>query len=163
MTTEQPLVPPEIGRSVETPTRLTARTGKYLPPSKVKFDHLGYATYQAQPLDSKREYLRQQWLDVSYLALGKAKQLAMSLAKKDYGRLVQLLTSAGIAYDKVFPKVDTAQGNTLVFNLFKGLSTEKLLKVVGQVELPRVELPTGEVPTGELPRGEVLTVELPRG
>ena len=100
------------------------------------FDRKGFALYQAQPLESKRELLRKSWLDVSYLALGRTTSLALTLQKKDFGRLVQLLTSAGIAYDKVFPKDIAPNNNTLVFNLFKGLPSDRLLRVVGQVSLP---------------------------
>jgi len=73
------------------------------------------------------------------LVLGKAKLLSMSLAKKDYGRLVQLLTASGIAWDKVFPKVDSVQGNNLVLNLFNGLPKDKVVRVIGEVPIPKGE------------------------
>jgi len=66
------------------------------------------------------------------MVLSQANSLCMSLSKKDYGKLVQLLTSAGIAHDKVFPKVETPSNASLVLNLFNGLPTDKVLRVIGQ-------------------------------
>src|SRR6185503_10344067 len=112
------------------------KPGHYIPPSKQPLDRESYRAFQAQSIEKKREYLKQQWLDVAYLVLGKAKLLSMSLAKKDYGRLVQLLTASGIAWDKVFPKIEGIQGNNLVLNLFNGLPKDKVVRVIGEVPQP---------------------------
>lgn len=123
----------------------------HIPPSKQPLDRNAYEAFRAQPLEKKREYLKDQWLEVAYLVLGKAKLLSMSLAKKDYGRLVQLLTASGIAWDKVFPKADSVQGNNLVLNLFNGLPKDKVVRVIGEVPTPKADtlLPPTE---DELPK-----------
>jgi hypothetical protein len=119
-----------VEAGVREDTEVHNSKGKRVPPSAVPFDSKGYTQYQRKSLESKREYLKNEWLDVTYLSLAKAKLLARSVTKKDFGRLVQILTSAGIAYDKVFPKDSPLVGN-MVVNLFKGLPQEKVLRVLG--------------------------------
>ena len=133
---EQPLVSDNSDTVAKKPK---GKPGHYIPPSKQPLDRESYRAFQAQSIEKKREYLKQQWLDVAYLVLGKAKLLSMSLAKKDYGRLVQLLTASGIAWDKVFPKVEGIQGNNLVLNLFNGLPKDKVVRVIGEVPIPKGE------------------------
>lgn len=121
---------------------------KPLAPSKEPFDHNEYTSFQGKPVESKREYLKLQWLDIAYLTLYRGKLFARSMTKKDYGRLVQLLTAGGIAWDKVFPKVDTVQGNNLVLNLFNGLPKDRVVRVIGEVAQPNdipLDIPT--IPT----------------
>jgi hypothetical protein len=133
----------------------TVPKAKRLAPSKEPFDHKEYLSFQGKPVESKREYLKLQWLDIAYLTLTRAKTFTRSITKKDYGRLVQLLTAGGIAWDKVFPKVDTVQGNNLVLNLFNGLPKDKVVRVVGEVPLAsEIPLSNNELPPteGELPR-----------
>ncbi len=101
------------------------------PLGRTAFDHKGFEAYQLKPLESKREYLKQQWANVSYMVLTHATALCMSLSKKDYGKLVQLMTSAGIAYDKVFPKDIASVQLNLVQNLFNGLPQGKVVEVIG--------------------------------
>ncbi len=101
------------------------------PLGRQAFDRKGFEAYQLKPLESKREYLKQQWANVSYMVLTHATALCMSLSKKDYGKLVQLMTSAGIAYDKVFPKEQASVQLNLVQNLFNGLPQGKVVEVIG--------------------------------
>lgn len=115
------------------------------PLGRVVFDKKGFAQYRANPLESKREHLKNQWLDLTYLLLGKATAMAMTVQKKDFGRLVQILTSAGIAHDKVFPKVNDPSVSNLVVNMFKGLPNDKVLRVIGGAPVPS-ELPLGGKP-----------------
>jgi hypothetical protein len=120
-------------------------TGKPLPPTKVAFDHNGYQVFQRKSLESKREYLKQQWLNVGYLTLSKAELFSRSVTKKDFGKLVQILMSAGISWDKVFPKVDTGSGNSLVLNLFNGLPKDDTLRVIADIPTPSEKvIPTGK-------------------
>ena len=134
---EQPLereedeTPDEIG----IPGR--GKITKAQPLGRQVFDRVGFKAYRAQPIDSKREYLKTQWLDLTYLLLGKATSMALTVQKKDFGRLVQILTSAGIAHDKVFPKVNDPSVSNLVVNMFKGLPTDKVLRVIGDIPTPR--------------------------
>lgn len=131
---EIPLDSGELAESID-PEVLNSK-GKRVPPTAVPFDLSGYTGYQRKPLNDKRDYLKQQWLDVAYMVLWRAKLFARSASKKDYGKLVQLLMSAGIAYDKVFPKVESPNTTNLVLNLFNGLPVDKVTRVIGQVELP---------------------------
>jgi len=113
--------------------------GKPVPPTSVPFPTSEYTQFQRKSLESKREYLKAQWLDIAFMTLWKGKLFARSVTKKDFGKLVQLLMAAGISWDKVFPKVDSVQGNNLVLNLFNGLPKDKVVRVIGEVPLPKVE------------------------
>lgn len=144
MTTEEPLVSENCVSEHELAVHPRGKSGKYIPPSRTPFDTKGFNGYKAQPLDSKRETLRQKWLNVSYLVLDRAEPMARTLAKKDFGRMVQLLMSAGIAYDKVFPKVDAVANVNAVFNLFAGLPSSRICNVVGSSPVPSV---TDSIPT----------------
>ena len=63
---------------------------------------------------------------------------------------MQLLSSAGIAYDKVVPKGELA--GSLTFNLFNGLDKGKLAQVLGQAQSSQpVEQPIVDItPTSVL-------------
>lgn len=137
------LLPSEKPLGVENEEEPLAGRGipsEKFPQGRVAFDRKGFTLYQGQPIDSKREYLKNQWLDLTYLLLGKATTLAQTVTKKDFGRLVQILTSAGIAHDKVFPKVIDPSVNHLVVNMFKGLPSEKVLRVIGEIPSPQIPL-----------------------
>ena len=97
------------------------------------FDTAKHNKFVTQPLEKKAEVLKQQWSNIAYILLCQGERFAQSVTKKDYGRLMQLLSSAGIAYDKVVPKGEL-QGS-LTFNLFNGLDRGKLQAVLGQSQL----------------------------
>jgi len=100
------------------------------------FNTKQHAAFTAQPLEKKAEVLRKQWANIGYILLCQAERFSQSVTKKDYGRLMQLLSSAGIAYDKVVPKGEL-QGS-LTFNLFNGLDKGKLQSVLGQSQVQPV-------------------------
>ncbi len=112
------------------------------PLGKVAFDRAELAAFQAKPLETKRDILRAQWVSLAHMLLAQAGSLAMCLPKKDFGRMVQLLTSSGIAYDKVFPKVETLSTGNLVLNLFNGLPKDNVVRVIGAVDPPIDITPT---------------------
>lgn len=126
-------------------------TDPYKPPTKPvdftsrslggrpKWSEEQYKAWQSKPLVTKGEFLRNQWADVAYMTLAHAERLGKSLTKKDYNAFLRLLTSAGIAYDKVAPK----QQPLLQFNLFNGLDQARLRQVVGLdgAEMPQVIQP----------------------
>ena len=97
------------------------------------FNTKQHAAFTAQPLEKKAEILKKQWANIGYILLCQGERFAQSVTKKDYGRLMQLLSSAGIAYDKVVPKGELA--GSLTFNLFNGLDKGKLQAVLGQSQL----------------------------
>lgn len=109
------------------------------PLGKIGFDRQALLAYMDKSLESKRNHLREEWLTLSYLLLGKANAMALTVTKKDFGRLVQILTSAGIAHDKVFPKVNDVGVSNLVVNMFKGLPNDKVLRVIGGAPVPKGE------------------------
>ena len=123
---------------------------KAQPLGRQVFDRGEFAKYRADPIDNKREYLKSQWLDLTYLLLGKATSMALTVQKKDFGRLVQILTSAGIAHDKVFPKVNDPSVSNLVVNMFKGLPNDKVLRVIGGAPVPSSNYVIGETLSGKL-------------
>lgn len=97
------------------------------------FNTKQHAAFTAQPIEKKAEILKRQWANIGYILLCQGERFAQSVTKKDYGRLMQLLSSAGIAYDKVVPKGEVL--GSLTFNLFKGLDTTKLATVLGQSQV----------------------------
>ena len=97
------------------------------------FNTKQHAAFTAQPLEKKAEILKRQWANIGYILLCQGERFAQSVTKKDYGRLMQLLSSAGIAYDKVVPKGELA--GSLTFNLFNGLDKSKLQSVLGQSQV----------------------------
>lgn len=130
---EIPLGVPSMGQPQ---ANAVVKSSKPLPPSQAPFDTKGYNSFKAKSLEEKRKYLRDQWLEVGYLSLGKARDTAKSITKKDYGRLVQILMAAGIAWDKVFPKGETV-GSNLVLNIFNGLPRERVCNVIGAQPTPK--------------------------
>lgn len=96
------------------------------------FNNKAHAVFTAQPIEKKAEILRRQWANIGYILLCQGERFAQSVTKKDYGRLMQLLSSAGIAYDKVVPKGEVL--GSLTFNLFKGLDNHKVSAVLGNTQ-----------------------------
>jgi len=104
------------------------------------FNDKAHAAFTAQPIEKKAEILKRQWANIGYILLCQAERFSQSVTKKDYGRLMQLLSSAGIAYDKVVPKGEVL--GSLTFNLFKGLDNTKLQAVLGNTQSsPTVDIP----------------------
>ena len=104
-----------------------------------KFNLNDLTVFNAKPLESKREVLKKQWADITYMLLGKAKSNVLTLSKKDYGRLCQIITSAAISFDKVFPKGEVPSVGNLVVNLFRSLPSDQVLRVIGAAPTPRVQ------------------------
>lgn len=96
------------------------------------FNTKQHALFTAQPIEKKAEILKRQWANIGYILLCQGERFAQSVTKKDYGRLMQLLSSAGIAYDKVVPKGEML--GSLTFNLFKGLDNHKVAAVLGNTQ-----------------------------
>ena len=112
--------------------RKLAASGKRTLGGRPAFDSKKQAVFAAQPIEKKADVLKRQWANIAYILLCQGERFAQSVTKKDYGRLMQLLSSAGIAYDKVVPKGEIA--GSLTFNLFKGLDSDKLAQVLGQAQ-----------------------------
>jgi len=113
--------------------RKLAASGKRTLGGRPAFNTKQHAAFTAQPIEKKAEILKRQWANIGYILLCQGERFAQSVTKKDYGRLMQLLSSAGIAYDKVVPKGESL-GN-VTFNLFKGLDSTKLANVLGQSQV----------------------------
>lgn len=113
--------------------RKLAASGKRTLGGRPAFNTKQHAAFTAQPIEKKAEILKRQWANIGYILLCQGERFAQSVTKKDYGRLMQLLSSAGIAYDKVVPKGEVL--GSLTFNLFKGLDNNKLATVLGQSQV----------------------------
>lgn len=148
---DEPLETKTSESLVEIPHLGRGKPTKAQPLGREVFDRQGFLAYRAKPLNDKREYLKDQWLDLTYLLLLKASSMACTVQKKDFGRLVQILTSAGIAHDKVFPKVNDPSVSNLVVNMFKGLPNDKVLRVIGGAPCPSGEPLEGEPLVASLP------------
>ena len=119
--------------------RIPPKASKKTLGGRPAFDSKRHAQFASQPLEKKAEVLRKQWANIGYILLSQAERFSQSVTKKDYGRLMQLLSSAGIAYDKVVPKGES-MGN-IQFNLFNGLDKSKLAGVLGIAQgSPQVEV-----------------------
>ena len=116
---------------------------------RVAFNTKQHAAYTAQPLEKKAEILKRQWANVGYILLCQAERFAQSVTKKDYGRLMQLLSSAGIAYDKVVPKGEVL--GSLTFNLFNGLDKSRLKGVLGQAQVTPTSIHSTPIDMEESP------------
>ena len=110
--------------------RKLAASGKRTLGGRPAFDSKKQALFASQPIERKAEILKRQWANIGYILLCQAERFSQSVTKKDYGRLMQLLSSAGIAYDKVVPKGEVL--GSLTFNLFRGLEPSRLNAVLGQ-------------------------------
>lgn len=92
------------------------------------------AAYEALSVEKQRDVLRKGWGHVAYVLLDQAKRHAPHLTKKDYGRLMQLVTTAGIAYDKFVPKDMAGSGSVgVILGLFHGMDKQAVGKVLGPV------------------------------
>jgi hypothetical protein len=120
----------ETGQALGRPGGDIVKRSHHAPPV---IDKAQQAAYQAKPLNTKGEHLRNMWADVAYNVLCQAEKFSRSVSKKDYGRLMQLLSSAGIAYDKVVPK-GIQVSNNLQFNLFTGLQHDRVSAVLGNAD-----------------------------
>ena len=136
---EEPLDRTERGTADRLPLIARGKPSVKNPLGKVAFDTRGFQLFQAKPLETKRDILRSQWSGLAYILLSKATAIAQGVSKRDYGKLLQLVTTAGISYDKVFPKVDNPSVGNLVVNLFKGLPNDKVLGVIGSSPTPKGE------------------------
>ncbi len=126
--------------------RKLADTSKRTLGGRPAFNTKRHAAFTAQPIEKKAEILKRQWANIGYILLCQGERFAQSVTKKDYGRLMQLLSSAGIAYDKVVPKGESL-GN-VTFNLFKGLDSTKLASVLGQSQvMPSTSTPIDITPS----------------
>jgi hypothetical protein len=109
-------------------------------------DPVDFDAFKAMPIPRKGAYLREEFAQVSYLVLKRAKQFAPSVSKIDFGKLTMLMSSAGIAYDKVVPKGESL-GVAIQVNLFKGLPLPSVGSVLGSdsaAAAPQQGMDTGE-------------------
>lgn len=128
----EPIDPDDLATEAVQGRKLAASSKRTLG-GRPAFNTKQHAAFTAQPIEKKAEILKRQWANIGYILLCQGERFAQSVTKKDYGRLMQLLSSAGIAYDKVVPKGESL-GN-VTFNLFKGLDSTKLATVLGQSQV----------------------------
>lgn len=108
-----------------------------------EFDRSALIEFQSQPPGKQKEVLKTEWADAAFILAERLKRFSMTVSRKDFGRLQQLVTSAGIAYDKVFPKgeqVNTvAIHGSVMFNLFGSLGQDKVTKILTPQLPPQLE------------------------
>ena len=111
---------------------LTGRQrGKLNLPSNAARIRIDDVSYMAQPAEKRKEIAKREWERLAYVLLGRANAYAQHITKKDFGRLMQLATTAGIAFDKYMPKEDRAMQGNLIVNMFGSLDSNRLGGVVG--------------------------------
>lgn len=122
--------------AVEMGDLLLRTTKKPTPPRSLgrpEFDKEGLEEFQAKPLSQQKEALKASWVDAAYILAERFKRFSMTVSRKDFGRLQQLATSAGVAYDKVFPKGEqqaVAVHGNVMFNLFGSLGGDKVMQIL---------------------------------
>lgn len=125
--------------------RATTKPPKSL--GRPEFDTSSLAQFQVKPQDKQKDDLKAAWADAAYILSERLKRFAMTVSRKDFGRLQQLVTSAGIAYDKVFPKGESTgaviNGN-IMFNLFGSLGGEKVMRILQPPTPVYKEIPHGD-------------------
>ena len=99
----------------------------------IEFDAKSLVEYQAKPPSIQKEVLKASWADAAFILAERLKRFSTTVSRKDFGRLQQLATSAGVAYDKVIPK--NTSDNTLgtgnvIFNLFGSLGVDKIKAIL---------------------------------
>lgn len=123
---------------------------KPVPPRSLgrpEFDKEGLTEFQALPPDKQKEELKASWADAAYILAERLKRFSMTVSRKDFGRLQQLATSAGVAYDKVIPKGESQNLNltqNVMFNLFGSLGGDKIMRIL----MPPVPKPLKELENG---------------
>ena len=115
-----------------------------------EFDTKALTEFQAKPPSLQKEELKASWADAAYILAERLKRFSMSVSRKDFGRLQQLATSAGVAYDKVIPKGEGSniaiQGNVM-FNLFGNLGGDKVMRILAP-SVPQLKEPDNELGKG---------------
>src|SRR5688572_25189279 len=126
---------------VEVPQSVKSRPPKSL--GRPEFDRSALEGFQAKPPSEQKEVLKTEWADLAFILAERAKRFSMTVSRKDFGRLQQLTTTAGIAYDKIFPKGDPASGvaihGNVMFNLFGNLGQEKINRILTPMAIPTVK------------------------
>jgi len=122
------------------------------PGRPVEVDKEAVSAFVAQPLKQKQVALKEDWAELAYILVNRAKRIGATISRQDFGRLQQLVTSAGIAIDKVVPKGDppppppppvegvNVYGNVM-FNLFGSLGQAKVMDML----VPKLPQPKQEV------------------
>ena len=108
-------------------------------PGRPAFDKTSLSEFAMLPLEKQKGRLRESWAEAAFVMVERAKRFAMTATKGDFGRLQQMVTSAGIATDKVIPKGEQPMATNMVINLFGGIGAEKMLKVV-QPHIPTIDV-----------------------
>lgn len=115
-----------------------------------EFDTDGLIAFNAKPPSSQKEEIKASWASAAYILAERLKRFSMTVSRKDFGRLQQLATSAGVAYDKVFPKGEhpvLEASNNVIFNLFGNLGGEQVMRIL-QPAIPTLPVPVKELTNG---------------
>ena len=128
----------------ESAVSLTGRQrGKLNLPSNAARIRIDDVSYMAQPAEKRKEIAKREWERLAYVLLGRANAYAQHITKKDFGRLMQLATTAGIAFDKYMPKEDRAMQGNLIVNMFGSLDSNRLGSVVGTTVIDSTAIEVG--------------------
>lgn len=96
--------------------------------------------YSHKPSGTKAKMAKEVWQDTAYVLASRAKSIAKRAGKLDYNLLYRLILSAGIAYDKAFPKEEYSQGTNVVLHLFGNLGNATVSKIISP-PIPQLSSP----------------------
>lgn len=108
--------------------------------------HLLLGDFSPKPMEKRQQMTRDVWVDTAYVLATRAKGIAKRAGKLDYNLLYRLILSAGIAYDKAFPKAAEVSSNNVVLQLFGTLGATTVRSIT-QPQIPQLPPPPTEVTT----------------
>lgn len=100
------------------------------PLGRPSLDRGALQRFAESPPEARLKTLQDEWSQLGYLLLMKAKRLAMSGEKAAISYILQLSKAAAIATEKLADGVQPQLPRNLVVQLFGGLSTAELTRVV---------------------------------
>jgi len=102
-------------------------------PGRPAFDQATLQEFDLGTLEQKKAKVDQKWAAAAYILAERARRFGLTVTKADFGRLQQLVTSAGIARDKIWakPEAETpAIQNNFLVALFGSIGMDTMLSTV---------------------------------
>lgn len=128
---ESPSVPMERTRSMPPKNYVSNPGGRNVHTNK------SLSEFSGKPLERRHQMARDTWVDTAYVLATRAKSIAKRAGKLDYNLLYRLILSAGIAYDKAFPRAEVPSGSNVVVQLFGSLGNSTVRTIL-QPDTPSI-------------------------
>lgn len=138
---------PDVSGTQRNPIANLPGAGPGRPPATYE----GLSDFIKSPRPAQQQVMDTEWAELSYILVNRAKKYARTATKRDFGRIVQIATAAGIARDKVFFKpAEVRQSRpNLVVNLFGNMAVSAIRQLVAPA-----------VPVGDTTPPNASTIEM---